>query len=67
MKWNVPGHEITTWNRNTHIAKIQERKRNGMEVQKLSSIIAQSDNIVFFGGAGVSTESGFLPVTCVSL
>ena len=40
------------------MTKIQERKRNGMEVQKLSSIIAQSSNIVFFGGAGVSTESG---------
>lgn len=28
------------------------------EVQKLQEIISGSDNIVFFGGAGVSTESG---------
>ena len=28
------------------------------EVKKLSELIAGSDNIVFFGGAGVSTESG---------
>ncbi|MDD2970808.1 MAG: NAD-dependent protein deacylase [Lachnospiraceae bacterium] len=28
------------------------------EVQKLQQIISESDNIVFFGGAGVSTESG---------
>ncbi len=28
------------------------------EVNKLREMIAQSDNIVFFGGAGVSTESG---------
>ena len=28
------------------------------EIEALKKIIAQSDNIVFFGGAGVSTESG---------
>ena len=28
------------------------------EVEKLSELIKKSDNIVFFGGAGVSTESG---------
>lgn len=28
------------------------------QIQKLSEIIKQSDNIVFFGGAGVSTASG---------
>lgn len=27
-------------------------------VEKLRSLVAESDNIVFFGGAGVSTESG---------
>ena len=27
-------------------------------IQKLKQIVAESDNIVFFGGAGVSTESG---------
>ena len=27
-------------------------------VEKLEKIISQSQNIVFFGGAGVSTESG---------
>ena len=27
-------------------------------VEKLENIISQSQNIVFFGGAGVSTESG---------
>lgn len=27
-------------------------------IQRLKDIVAQSDNIVFFGGAGVSTESG---------
>ena len=27
-------------------------------IQKLKELIAESDNIVFFGGAGVSTESG---------
>lgn len=29
-----------------------------MSIEKLKSIIDNSDNIVFFGGAGVSTESG---------
>ena len=29
-----------------------------MELQPLKKIIEESDNIVFFGGAGVSTESG---------
>ena len=28
------------------------------EIQKLKQMIAESENIVFFGGAGVSTESG---------
>ncbi len=28
------------------------------EIAKLKEIVSQSDNIVFFGGAGVSTESG---------
>jgi NAD-dependent deacetylase len=28
------------------------------EIERLKEIIAESDNIVFFGGAGVSTESG---------
>lgn len=28
------------------------------KIQKLKEIVADSDNIVFFGGAGVSTESG---------
>ncbi|MGN0155939.1 MAG: NAD-dependent protein deacylase, partial [Lachnospiraceae bacterium] len=27
------------------------------EIEKLTEIIKNSDNIVFFGGAGVSTES----------
>ena len=27
------------------------------KIEQLQSIIAKSDNIVFFGGAGVSTES----------
>ena len=30
----------------------------GQELEKLNSIIRDSHNIVFFGGAGVSTESG---------
>lgn len=29
-----------------------------MDIQKLQKIIDSSENIVFFGGAGVSTESG---------
>lgn len=28
------------------------------EIKKLQEIIDKNDNIVFFGGAGVSTESG---------
>ena len=28
------------------------------KIQKFKEIIKESDNIVFFGGAGVSTESG---------
>ena len=28
-----------------------------MQIQKLQSMISESSNIVFFGGAGVSTES----------
>ena len=28
------------------------------EVERLQELIDQYDNIVFFGGAGVSTESG---------
>ena len=28
------------------------------QIEKLRELIDQSDNIVFFGGAGVSTESG---------
>ena len=28
------------------------------EIEKLQKLIDDSDNIVFFGGAGVSTESG---------
>ena len=28
------------------------------KIAKLREMIAESDNIVFFGGAGVSTESG---------
>lgn len=27
-------------------------------IQKFKEMVAESDNIVFFGGAGVSTESG---------
>ena len=30
----------------------------GSEIEKLQKMIDESDNIVFFGGAGVSTESG---------
>ncbi len=30
----------------------------GSELEKLKDIVDRSDNIVFFGGAGVSTESG---------
>lgn len=34
------------------------RKDMENEIEKLQRIIDESDNIVFFGGAGVSTESG---------
>ena len=34
------------------------KKDMGNEIEKLQKIIDESDNIVFFGGAGVSTESG---------
>lgn len=30
-----------------------------MSIEKLQEIIEKSDNIVFFGGAGVSTESDY--------
>lgn len=30
----------------------------GQEIERLNDIIRNSDNVVFFGGAGVSTESG---------
>ena len=29
------------------------------KIEQLRRFVAESDNIVFFGGAGVSTESGF--------
>ena len=29
------------------------------EVERLQELVDKYDNIVFFGGAGVSTESGF--------
>ena len=29
-----------------------------MKISKLQTLIDESENIVFFGGAGVSTESG---------
>ncbi|MBN1075759.1 NAD-dependent protein deacylase, partial [Clostridium botulinum] len=29
-----------------------------IEIDKLTKILKDSDNIVFFGGAGMSTESG---------
>lgn len=35
---------------------LQEESKE--KIQKLKQIVAESDNIVFFGGAGVSTESG---------
>ena len=36
------------------------KERCGMNeaIEKLKQIVDESDNIVFFGGAGVSTESG---------
>ena len=36
------------------------------KIQKLKEIIDGSDNIVFFGGAGVSTESG-VPDTIMNM
>ena len=33
-------------------------EESGEKIQKLKEIVEKSDNIVFFGGAGVSTESG---------
>ena len=30
------------------------------EIEKLQELIDNSNNIVFFGGAGVSTESGIM-------
>ena len=36
----------------------KERQSMDEAIQKLKEIVAASDNIVFFGGAGVSTESG---------
>ena len=36
----------------------EEGKKMSKEIEKLQEIIDQHDNIVFFGGAGVSTESG---------
>ena len=45
---------------NEYIAKMEEitAKEVLNMVEKLEKIISQSQNIVFFGGAGVSTESG---------
>ena len=31
---------------------------NSRDIDRLNEMIAESSNIVFFGGAGVSTESG---------
>ena len=38
--------------------KSQENHKMEDKVVQLKQIIEESDNIVFFGGAGVSTESG---------
>ena len=35
-----------------------DRNKNMTKISQLQEIINDSDNIVFFGGAGVSTESG---------
>ena len=35
-----------------------EKEQHMDKIEKLRSWINESDNIVFFGGAGVSTESG---------
>ena len=37
------------------------------KIKKLKEIIDGTDNLVFFGGAGVSTESGIPCVICVTL
>ena len=34
------------------------REESQEKIAQLQEIVAESDNIVFFGGAGVSTESG---------
>ena len=34
------------------------REESQEKIARLQQIVAKSDNIVFFGGAGVSTESG---------
>lgn len=33
------------------------------KTDELKALVADSDNIVFFGGAGVSTESGIPPTS----
>lgn len=38
--------------------KTREKRISADQVEKLRNMVAASDNIVFFGGAGVSTESG---------
>ena len=35
-----------------------DRDMNGGKLERLQNIVRESGNIVFFGGAGVSTESG---------
>ena len=37
---------------------MKEKNRNDTNIQKLKKIMDTSNNIVFFGGAGVSTASG---------
>ena len=47
--------------------KSQENHKMEDKVVQLKQIIEESDNIVFFGGAGVSTESGipdFIKIVC---
>lgn len=39
-------------------SKYEKEEKTMKEVERLKEIVEQSDNIVFFGGAGVSTESG---------
>ena len=41
-----------------HCEKGTKKIMNDVEREKLKNIIEESNNIVFFGGAGVSTESG---------